>query len=281
MAKKNNENASKACFIITPIGPDGSPTRRKADGLINAVIKPVLKELGFEAFAAHEIAAPGSINKQVIEHILESEMVVANLTDLNPNVMYELAIRHAKRLPVVCVAEDGTKLPFDLVEERTVFYQNDMEGTEILKPKLKLAITSAIEEIEPDNPIYRAAKDVVMKEVVAKEDGTSYILSMFNELSQKIDSLNFKNKSTNSDSGKLTKVIFTFKTGSLKAKDYNSFIDKIRQISDLYALSVHSIESSIDRIELIFVVGFPNSIADFSQALNGRSITHSWNFYNG
>ncbi|MBU3660376.1 MAG: hypothetical protein FGM14_10925 [Flavobacteriales bacterium] len=193
MAKTIEKPNNKTCFIISPLGNDDSETRRKADGLINSVIKPILTTAGYKVIAPHEIDTPGSITRQVIQHLLEDEIVIANLTELNPNVMYELAVRHSKRLPVICLVEKGTKLPFDIATERTIFYENDMAGVEILKPKLTKAIKEAIEEKEPDNPIYRVVSDSIMREVAAKDDAQSYILNRLDEITFQINRLRYSN----------------------------------------------------------------------------------------
>lgn len=196
MAKENSTEKilNKTCFIISPLGADDSETRRKAEGLISSVIRPILTVAGYKVIAPHEIDTPGSITRQVIQHLLEDELVIANLTELNPNVMYELAVRHAKRLPVVCLVEKGTKLPFDIATERTIFYDNDMAGVEHLKPKLSKAIKEAMEEKEPDNPIYRVVSDSIMREVAVKDDAQSYILTRLDEITFQLNRLRHSNE---------------------------------------------------------------------------------------
>ncbi|WP_052671117.1 hypothetical protein [Draconibacterium sediminis] len=187
------DDSRKKCFIISPLGEDNSETRRKADGLINAVLRPVLEKLDFCAIAPHDIDTPGSITKQVIKHLLEDDLVIANLTDLNPNVMYELAVRHAKRLPVVTVIEKGTKLPFDIAAERTIFYDDDMAGVEKLKPLLEAAITEALKEKSPDNPIYSTIQDNIIREVASTDSTQTYILNRLDALTSQISRFNNQN----------------------------------------------------------------------------------------
>jgi len=172
----------KKCFIVTPIGKEGSDIRRSADGLIDSVIEPVCKKLELDSYVAHRIDTPGSITSQVIEHLLQDDLVIVNLSYLNPNVMYELAVRHSVRLPVISLAEEGTTLPFDISDERTIFYINDMTGVTKLIPSLEKMATEAILDTSPDNPVYRAAKNQVMKELQPQGDFQSYIFERLDRL---------------------------------------------------------------------------------------------------
>ncbi len=72
---------------------------------------------------------PGQITTQVVEHVLSAKAAVADLTEDNPNVFYEVAVRHAFRLPVVLIAEQEDKqLPFDIAQMRRRERRRDGSG---------------------------------------------------------------------------------------------------------------------------------------------------------
>ena len=147
------------CFIITPIGDDTDPIRRHIEGIIDAALRPALEDK-YDLVVAHRISEPGSITKQIITEIYSAKLVVANLTNRNPNVMYELALRHSLGKPVIIIAEKGTPLPSDIVMERTIFYQNDARGV----IELRESIAAAEKEIDYDkteSPIYNVLHDVL------------------------------------------------------------------------------------------------------------------------
>ena len=147
------------CFIITPRGDDTDPIRRHIEGIIDAALRPALEDK-YDLVVAHRISEPGSITKQIITEIYSAKLVVANLTNRNPNVMYELALRHSLGKPVIMIAEKGTPLPSDIVMERTIFYQNDARGV----IELRENIAAAEKEIDYDkteSPIYNVLHDVL------------------------------------------------------------------------------------------------------------------------
>ena len=126
----------KSCFVVTPIGDENTTIRRHIDGIIDQAIVPAIGE-EFDVKVAHREYEIGSINDKVIQSVCNSDLVVANLTGLNPNVMFEIAIRYSFGKPAIVIAENGTKLPFDIADEKAIFYVNDPAGAAELKENIK------------------------------------------------------------------------------------------------------------------------------------------------
>lgn len=191
-----SEQVSKTCFIITPIGPDNSDVRRAAEGVIDAVVIPVLEKEGFNDIkVAHRMPSPGSITKQIINRIISDDLVIANLSGLNPNVMYELAIRHAARKPVIQICENTTTLPFDVVEERTIIYKNDMAGVVEIKDKFSDMVKAALSDEQPDNPIYRAIEKKMILQNETISDLDKYLIQRLDSMEEKINNISQINSS--------------------------------------------------------------------------------------
>lgn len=130
------EDLSKVCFIVSPIGDEDSEERRHADLVLGSLIEPAPDELGLVAVRPDKISKPGLITSQVIDHLVRAKLVIADLSFNNPNVFYELALRHATRKPLVQIIRKGDKLPFDVNQFRTV--ELDMTDIYTLVPKIDL-----------------------------------------------------------------------------------------------------------------------------------------------
>lgn len=105
--KSKTETAERLAFVICPIGEPDSDSRRRADQILKHVIEPAVLECGYKALRADKISEPGIITSQIITHILNDALIVADLTGHNPNVFYELAVRHAIKKPVVQIIQRG------------------------------------------------------------------------------------------------------------------------------------------------------------------------------
>jgi len=154
MAKKEAKGA-KQCFVIAPIGEEGSEIRRRSDQILTHIIKPAVKECGYEAVRADEISEPGIITSQVIQHIIDDDLVIADLTGKNPNVFYELAVRHTVRKPVVQLIESNESIPFDVAPTRTIHVDHrDLDSVATCKEELIRQIRSVEKDASKvDSPI--------------------------------------------------------------------------------------------------------------------------------
>jgi len=112
----------KRCFLISPIGEEGSEIREHADDVLDFIIKPAMEELGYEAYRSDHSHAVGKISDQMFTSILKDDLCIALLTFQNPNVYYELAVAQSAARPVIILALKGTTLPFDIKDMRVVYY---------------------------------------------------------------------------------------------------------------------------------------------------------------
>jgi hypothetical protein len=137
----------KICFVISPIGEADSETRKRSDQVLRHVIRPAATSCGYKAVRADEIDKPGMITSQVIQHVVNDALVVADLTERNPNVFYELAIRHALRKPLVQIIRKGEAIPFDVAGTRTIYVDHkDLDSVESAKNE----IVEQIKALEKD-----------------------------------------------------------------------------------------------------------------------------------
>lgn len=115
----------KTCFLISPIGDTGSEIRRHADILLEFVVAPACLQLGLHLIRVDRLLAPGSITQDILRLLLDADVVIADITNFNPNVMYELGVRHATGKPAIVMVLKGERIPFDIASYRTLVYQLD------------------------------------------------------------------------------------------------------------------------------------------------------------
>lgn len=118
----------RKCFVVMPFGDKTDPSGRVIpfDEVYAQLIKPALetKTLGISCIRCDEIAKPGWIHQRMFEHVFECDFVVVDISFHNPNVFYELGVRHAlARSTTILIREKGTTVPFNLNHVDIVEYE--------------------------------------------------------------------------------------------------------------------------------------------------------------
>jgi len=107
-------------FVIMQIGGKESLERKRADEVFKYVIKPAIEARGLKPLRADLDASPGAITPKLLKDLVESKLVIADLTGRNPNVFYELGIAHSFAKPLIAIADSVSGLPFDNKDERVI-----------------------------------------------------------------------------------------------------------------------------------------------------------------
>jgi hypothetical protein len=150
------------CFVIMPFGrkPDSSGREIDFDRVYKDVIEPAIGDVGFDPVRADEEVNAGLIHKAMYERLMLSEYAVADLTIFNPNVYYELGVRHAVRpQTTVLISADESRLPFDVGHLRTLPYRLDEKGQPKDAAAARAALAKRLDDCklhgETDSPLFK------------------------------------------------------------------------------------------------------------------------------
>lgn len=141
----------KRCFVIIPFSQTSEEhTEDYWNKHFEYFLKPLIKECGDLEVSRSE-ALRGDILKQIIRDLYDSSIVVADLTDKNPNVFWELGVRQSFKHGTVTIAEQDTKIPFDISTKGTLYYypKNHVKN-ERFREQFKKAIMDCLSN--PDSP---------------------------------------------------------------------------------------------------------------------------------
>jgi hypothetical protein len=131
-------SAENKVFVIMPF-------RRELENVWLGAIKPACNECHYASLRVDEVNLSSLITDDIERFSNMADVVIVDITDNNPNVMFEFgwALAKNKKPIVICQGEETSKIPFDIRGIRYIAYENSWLGIENLKKKIKEYLQAA------------------------------------------------------------------------------------------------------------------------------------------
>ncbi len=173
-----SDDPEKYCFIIMPFSKTDNHSEAYWTTHYDKFLKPLIEEVG-NIVVSRSQAFRGGISSEIIMNLIESDIVVADITDYNPNVFWELGVRHSFKHGTITIAEEGTKVPFDIKDKSVLFYDIGHLNEEFKEVLKKAVQDCCINPEKTDSPILEAISgrgtlyQLINKENIIKKQRTS------------------------------------------------------------------------------------------------------------
>ena len=132
----------KICFVMMPFTAPEGYSSSHFDDVYTDIFAPAIEAAGMKPMRVDNDMSSTSILSRIINGVVTAPMALCDLSTKNPNVLYELGIRHAFKLPVVLVQEEGEKRIFDVNDINTISYDKSLKYKRV--PKDQERITKAL-----------------------------------------------------------------------------------------------------------------------------------------
>ncbi len=179
----------KRCYVIMPFSDTKSCTEEEWTEIFEDVIKPAVEESGLGYVCERSRAKRENIIKAIVNDLNTAQAVIADLTDDNPNVFYELGVRHTLQRRTILIAQHEEDIPFDLKPYPTIIYKRSPAGVRQFKQEIK----GNFKDIEgnperADNPIadFLAERNIDLLSS-AKKANLAKLSALLSELSYNIN----------------------------------------------------------------------------------------------
>lgn len=232
------EKETKSCFIIMPISDQDGYDKGHFNRVYEHLIKPACIKAGFKPIRADEEVKTNYIVVDIIRKILDSEMVLCDLSAKNPNVLYELGLRQAFNRKVVLIKDKKTNRIFDIQGLRTIDYDETLRIDEVNKSIDQISKTlSETHQSEGEiNSLIQllSLKPAELPTQINLSQESSLILDTLNDISNRIRKLEKPDKlvnKTESFEPKITLSNFEFKLGD----EIHTLEDSLGNLVDIHS----------------------------------------------
>ena len=157
----DSSESDRVCFVAMPIREPGTEDYEHFLAIYDSVAD-VAQGAGYKPIRVDRNNRPGNIGRDIIVGLAEAPLVISDLTDINPNVFYELGVRHAlRRYGTVLIMDKNktTRIPFDLTQYRVVEYSGTVPGVRTLSRRL-VEVLKALDDsrsqdsVPSDSPVH-------------------------------------------------------------------------------------------------------------------------------
>ncbi|WP_237132369.1 hypothetical protein [Pseudohongiella sp. O18] len=194
MTKKEKEESERTCFIIMPIADMEDYEAGHFNRVYTHLIKPACIKAGFNPIRADDVVSSNYIVIDILSKIVESEMVLCDLSGRNPNVLYELGVRQAFNLPTVLIKDIKTNKIFDIQGLRYIEYNQALRIDSVEK-QIEVIAKSMVDTAESKGKDVNSliqllgVKPATIPQNVELSNEASVLLSAIKDLSGRIGAL--------------------------------------------------------------------------------------------
>jgi hypothetical protein len=137
--------------------PFGEKAGLDFDEVYSYLIKPVVEGLSLECTRSDEVTNSGWVHADMIKRIFNADVAIVDITSLNPNVFYELGVRHALRRSItILMRKRGTEIPFDIRGFRVLDYGITLAEAHAAQNLLRDFIKTGLRTRSDDSLVFTA-----------------------------------------------------------------------------------------------------------------------------